>query len=62
MNYNTFVETVGTSGGTESLMSLMIQLGESLEQKGMHEEAGMVKDLANLGYNIAKIETEYEPI
>lgn len=61
-NFSEVVQSTGTSGGTDSLVSLVKQIADQLEQNGKINESLEVRKLASLGHNIATLEKEYEKI
>lgn len=57
-----FIETAGTSGGTDKLLSLVEQLADQLENNGDSKGAAEYRDLANLGHFVASIQKQLEDI
>ena len=55
-NFEEFVKTQGTAGGTEELIALLEQIAAQLEEKGDNDLAAEIRDLANLGHIIAQAE------
>ena len=51
-NFNEYVESIGSSGGTEVLLGLMEQIAKQLEEEGDTTGAQEFRDLANLGHFI----------
>jgi hypothetical protein len=54
------IQASGASGGTEYMVSHLDEIAQQLEEQGLTEEAAQVKQLANLGHNLAAIEREAE--
>lgn len=52
------VETSGSSAATDALVSILDQLAESFEQANLPEKAEEIKQLANMGHDIARLEKE----
>jgi len=61
-NFNEFLTTTGTSGGTEKLVSLITQIAKELENNGDQTGAAQYKDLANLGHFIGYAQAEIENV
>lgn len=61
-NFNEYVESSATSGGTDKISDLLMQIALQLEQEGKTTEASEVRKLANMGHNIASIQREFERI
>lgn len=59
-NLSEFIETAGVSGGTESVVALIDQLAEQLQDNGLQDQSEALKELASNGHNIAAIENAYE--
>lgn len=59
-NYHGFIETHGTSGGTDKLLSMLEQIADQLEEDGDIEGAKEYRELANLGHFLASIEERLE--
>lgn len=55
-NFGELVQTTGASGGTESLLSLINQIADQLEQNGNTDGAKEYRQLANLGHFIAEVQ------
>lgn len=55
-NFGDFVESSGTSGGTDKLLTLFEQIADQLEKAGDIDGAKDYRDLANLGHYLASIE------
>lgn len=59
-DFNEFVETGGSSGGTDTLSNLIDQIAQQLEKSGKPDESLEFKKLANIGHNLAAIQKEIE--
>lgn len=60
--FGELVQTTGSSGGIESIFSLMDQIAAQLEQNGDTEGAKEYRDLANLGHFQADLTKEVEEL
>jgi hypothetical protein len=61
-HFGEIVETVGTAGGTESIVSIMEQIAQIYSQQGNTEAADKYKTLANLGHILAETQKIGESI
>lgn len=61
-NFGEFVQSSGSSGGTDSLSSLIEQIADQLEEKGDTEQAKELKDIANLGHFFSNMQEEIETL
>ncbi|MEW5820885.1 MAG: hypothetical protein AB1782_11905 [Cyanobacteriota bacterium] len=59
-NFNEFIQSSGTSGGTEKLVMLMNQLADQLDEAGDKEGAEDYRFLANIGHIMASMENIFE--
>ncbi|MEW5822143.1 MAG: hypothetical protein AB1782_18255 [Cyanobacteriota bacterium] len=59
-NFSNFIQSSGTSGGTEELLALIEQIAKQLEESGNTEGAAEFRDLANMGHYIANLQKEIE--
>jgi len=59
-DFATYIQTAGSSGGTELLAGLINQIADQLEAEGLTEQSLEVRKLASMGHNLATIENEYE--
>ena len=59
-NFTEYVESAGSSGSTEKLLSLIEQIAEQLEKEGDKTGAKELRDLANMGHTIALVEKKVE--
>lgn len=59
-DFNEFVETAGASGGTDSIASILYDIGKQLEESGQITQSEEVKKLASIAHNISVIESEME--
>lgn len=59
-NFGSFVESSGTSGGTEKLISLLEQIATDLENKGDSAGAQEFRDLANLSHFSAQMQRDID--
>ena len=59
-NFAEFVESSGSSGGTEKLLSLMEQIAEQLEKAGDDAGAAEIREMANIGHTIALMDYTVE--
>ncbi len=55
-NFNDFVLSSGTSGGTTTITDLLMQLAQQYKDNGKLEESEIIKKLAITGHNIAAIQ------
>lgn len=61
-SFDMFIQTQGTSGGTDKVVELLTQIATQLEQEGLTAEASEIMKLANCGHSIATIEKTYEDV
>ncbi|MEW5821747.1 MAG: hypothetical protein AB1782_16250 [Cyanobacteriota bacterium] len=59
-NFNEFIETAGTAGGTEKISELLYQIAKQLQDEGKIEESKQVMVLATTGHNIGAVEKFFE--
>jgi Flp pilus assembly pilin Flp len=59
-NFSDFVQSNGTSGGTESIVSLLEQMASQLEDQDDIEGSQDYKDIANLGHYLATVQETIE--
>jgi Flp pilus assembly pilin Flp len=59
-NFSEVVQTSGTSGGTEQLVSLIEQIASQLASEGKKDDAVEIQKLANLGHDVAIFEKAFE--
>jgi hypothetical protein len=61
-DFPVYVETAGTAGGTDKLLSLLDQLAQELEEIGDTQGAADLKKFSNQGHALAALETKMESI
>ncbi|MGD9581789.1 MAG: Flp family type IVb pilin [Vampirovibrionia bacterium] len=61
-NFKNYVESAGTSGGTDKLLSLLGQMADQLEADGNQDGADELRELANVGYALSLIESKVEDL
>jgi Flp pilus assembly pilin Flp len=61
-DFNKYIESAGSAGGTDKLVALMKQIAAQLEATGNFEDAERIKRLASLGHNIALTERVTEQL
>jgi hypothetical protein len=59
-NFQEAVVSGGASGGTETIKALLMQISLQLEEKGLNAESEDIKNLANLGHELAGMEKAVE--
>lgn len=59
-NFDEFIESNGTSGGTDKLAAIYSQVAEQLEEQGNEDAANQFKDLAALAGFMSDIQKEVE--
>ena len=59
-DFSGFIETHGTSGGTETLVALLDQMAEQMKDNVPPEDYQTYKELANLGHILADFEASLE--
>lgn len=59
-NFNSYIDTAGSSGGTAMLSDFISQISDQLKAQGLNAEADDIKKLSNLGHNLASIEKSIE--
>jgi Flp pilus assembly pilin Flp len=55
-DFNQYIQTTGASGGTEMMAGILTQIAQQMEINQNSAEASKIKDLANLGHNMAVIQ------
>ena len=60
--FDMFIQTQGTSGGTDKMVDLLTQIASQLQQEGLTSEASEIIKLANCGHSIGAIEKIYEDV
>lgn len=61
-SFDMFIQTQGTSGGTDKIVDLLTQIASQLQQEGLSSEASEIIKLANSGHSIGAIEKIYEDV
>ena len=59
-NFEEFVKTQGSSGGTKSFSDLLMQISKQLEKDGDKPGSILLKDMANLGHLIGQYQKNVE--
>lgn len=59
-DFNNYIQTSGSSGGTDVIAQYMANISQQLEAQGLKSESNDIKDLANVIHNISFIEKSFE--
>lgn len=57
-DFSSLVETTGVSSGTETLVEILDQIVVQLENTALTEDTDNIRELANLGHQLAQVEYE----
>lgn len=55
-----YMETAGSSGGTDVIIASVSQIAQQLEEQGLIAQSNKVKKLANIMHNVASVERMFE--
>lgn len=59
-DFNSYVSTTGSSGGTETISKIYKSLADAINQQGLTSESEEIRKLASLAYNISVVEKTFE--
>ena len=59
-NFNNYVSTSGSSGGTETISKIYKSIADALSEQGLTSESEKIKELSSMASNIAVVEHVFE--